>query len=69
MLNDIANADLTDVIDKPLLDTKLDDYRKKTIDSCDADIQSSVNSISDSLDTAKTEVVDFVEDWKTNALS
>ena len=69
MLNDLANADLTDVIDKPLLDTKLDDYRKKTTDSCNADISNAGNSIFVSLNAAKTEVVDFVENWKTNALS
>lgn len=42
-------ADVTDVIDKPTLDTKLDENKMATIESCDMDISSAQTSFDGTL--------------------
>ena len=69
MLSELATAEVTEVIDQPTLETKLNDYRQKTIDSCDEDITSAQTSFDDSLAAAETEISTFVEDWKTSEQS
>ena len=49
LLNEIEIADVTDVIDKPTLDTKLDENKMATIESCDTNISSAQTSFDSTL--------------------